>query len=60
MENFKGQIESITLIPSGGGVFEVDVEGSRVFSKKETDRFPEKDEVSKIIEDKNLMQRVEE
>ncbi|EGL83526.1 hypothetical protein CathTA2_0922 [Caldalkalibacillus thermarum TA2.A1] len=60
MNNFKGQIESITLIPSSGGVFEVDVDGSRVFSKKESDRFPEQGEVSKIIEDKNLMQRVEE
>ncbi|RKZ19873.1 selenoprotein [bacterium] len=33
------------LIASGGGVFEVTVDGKLVFSKKELDRFPAHDEV---------------
>lgn len=43
------KIKELTLIPSGGGVFEVTINGSLVFSKKATGRFPELDEiVSKI------------
>ena len=38
------------LIKSGGGVFEVVVDGSRIFSKKETGRFPEIEEILKTIE----------
>lgn len=35
----------MTLIPSGGGVFEVEVDGTLLHSKKRTGRFPETDEV---------------
>lgn len=28
------QVEGLELVPSGGGVFEVDVDGARIFSKK--------------------------
>ena len=43
------QIEA-KLIPSGGGVFEVEVEGHLVFSKKALDRFPEHEEVFREIQ----------
>jgi len=33
------------LIRGGGGVFDVTVDGERVFSKRETGRFPEPGEV---------------
>jgi selenoprotein W-related protein len=33
------------LIKSGGGVFEVVVDGRKIFSKKETGRFPENQEI---------------
>ncbi len=39
----------ITLISSGGGVFEVTIDGDLIFSKKALDRFPEKDEIVRII-----------
>ena len=39
----------ITLISSGGGVFEVTIDGDLIFSKKALDRFPEKDEIIRII-----------
>jgi len=39
----------IVLIPSGGGVFEVTVNGKVVFSKKEMGRFPEEGEVVKLL-----------
>ena len=31
----------LELVPSGGGVFEVDVDGQRIHSKKKTGRFPD-------------------
>ncbi len=37
------------LIPSSGGVFEVNYDGKLVFSKKETDRFPDRGEVAARI-----------
>lgn len=33
------------MIPSGGGVFEVKVDGRLVHSKKRTGRFPERGEI---------------
>ena len=33
------------LKKSGGGVFEVFIDGKKIFSKKETGRFPEMDEI---------------
>jgi selenoprotein W-related protein len=33
------------MIKSGGGLFEVTVDGKKIFSKKETGRFPEHDEI---------------
>jgi|TARA_B000000460_G_scaffold14490_1_gene10026 selenoprotein W-related protein len=39
----------VTLISSGGGVFEVTLDSELVFSKKSLDRFPEDGEVEKLI-----------
>jgi len=35
----------VDLIKGGGGVFDVTVDGSRVFSKREMGRFPENEEI---------------
>jgi len=37
------------LIASGGGVFEIEVDGRLVFSKRDLDRFPEDGEVVAAI-----------
>jgi selenoprotein W-related protein len=60
VNNFKTQIERITVIPSGGGIFNVDVNGERIFSRKEVDRFPQEGEISTILEKKYQLQRIEE
>ena len=39
----------VTLISSGGGVFEVTLNSELIFSKKSLDRFPEDGEVEKLI-----------
>lgn len=41
-----GQKFEITLIPSSGGVFEVDLDGKELFSKKAIDRHAEYEEVA--------------
>jgi selenoprotein W-related protein len=60
MNNFKTSIAGVNLIPGGGGVFEVIVDGQLIFSKKETKRFPNDQELSQLIEEKNLLQRIPE
>ena len=42
---FKQAIEGMTLIPSGGGKFEVVVDGNLIFSKLAEERFPTNDEI---------------
>ncbi len=42
----------ITLISSGGGVFEVTLDGELIFSKKALERFPNPGEVEGLIQGK--------
>ncbi len=46
---FRDQVQELTLVPSGGGVFEVDVDQNRVFSKKQLGRHAEWPEVRDAI-----------
>jgi selenoprotein W-related protein len=41
----KQDISSLTLVPMGGGVFEVSVNGKNIYSKKITGQFPDPDEI---------------
>jgi selenoprotein W-related protein len=47
LRKFESNISGITLIPGGGGVFEVTVNGDLIFSKKALGRHAEIDEVLK-------------
>lgn len=38
-----------TLVPSGGGVFEITLDGKKIFSKKQLGRFPEGREILSLI-----------
>jgi selenoprotein W-related protein len=46
---FKQDISSLTLIPMGGGVFEVTVNGKNIYSKKETGEFPDPAAIVKAV-----------
>jgi selenoprotein W-related protein len=46
LEEFEESIEEFTLIPSRGGVFEVDVDGERIYSKKATGHHAEYEDVA--------------
>lgn len=48
---FEDQIESIEVIPSGGGRFEVVVNGELLYSKLETGRHAEEDEIVNLVSD---------
>ena len=46
---FKGRIRRLVLVPSDGGRFEVSVDGKQIFSKLQTGRFPEYQEIRKHL-----------
>lgn len=50
MHLFKNRIAALTLIPSGGGVFEVSVNDALVHSKDATGRFPEGDAIAQVVD----------
>jgi selenoprotein W-related protein len=43
---------NIKLISSGGGVFEVTLDGNLIFSKKALERFPNPNEIEELIEER--------
>jgi len=46
------KIKNLNLQPASGGVFEVTYNGELIFSKKSLDRFPEKGEIVKLINER--------
>ena len=49
IKEFERKIDSWTLIPSGGGRFEVCVDDALVYSKLETGSFPNSAEVRELV-----------
>jgi selenoprotein W-related protein len=49
LTEFKPEIKSLTLIPGTGGVFEVSVDGKKIYSKIETGEFPSPEVIVKAI-----------
>ena len=48
----KQRIGSLKLVPSGGGAFEISVNGKKVYSKLETGEFPDPDALLKALKSK--------
>ena len=40
MDKFKNKLGEVALVPSGGGAFEVSLDGKDLYSMLETGRFP--------------------
>jgi len=51
LEKFEADIESITLIPSDGGRYEITVNGDLLYSKLKTHHHAEAGEVAKLVSD---------
>ena len=50
LNHFKQQITSLEMVPSGGGRFEIDVDGQSIYSKLETGQFPDESEIVDALE----------
>lgn len=51
LTTFPSELGEVALIPSGGGIFEVRVNGKLVWSKRREGRFPESKELKQRIRD---------
>lgn len=49
LNEHKNKIEELTIVPSSGGVFEIQFNDKLLFSKKESGRFPEDEEAERLI-----------
>lgn len=50
MGAFRTRIAGLEIVPSAGGVFEVSLDGETIFSKRQTGRFPEYEEIARHLE----------
>jgi selenoprotein W-related protein len=50
--SLKQRIGSLKLVPSGGGAFEISVNGKKIYSKLQTGEFPDFDAMLKAIKAK--------
>lgn len=48
--HFRRDIDKLELIPGSGGIFEVTVNGDKIYSKDDTGVFPDTDEIIQIME----------
>ncbi len=49
LETYKQKIEQLELVPSGGGCFELSLDGDLVYSKLETGEFPDEGEMLRLV-----------
>jgi selenoprotein W-related protein len=52
LSTFEGDIEALTLRPGTGGIFEIHLDGERVWSRKEAGRFPDVVELKQLVRDR--------
>jgi selenoprotein W-related protein len=50
LKKFEPEIENLTLVPSDGGKFEVQINGTLIYSKLQTKRHAEPGEVMGLVE----------
>jgi len=48
----KQRIGSLKLVPSGGGAFEISVNGKKIYSKLQTGEFPDFDAILQSVQAK--------
>ena len=49
---FDTDLGEVALVPAGGGIFEVRLNGDLIWSKKENGRFPDSKELKQLIRDR--------
>jgi selenoprotein W-related protein len=51
LTTFESELGEVALIPGASGVFEVRVDGTTIWSRKERGRFPEAKELKQLVRD---------
>ena len=57
LSTFDGDIEALTLRPGTGGVFEIHIDDTLIWSRKDAGRFPEIAELKQIVRDRIAPER---
>jgi len=52
LTTFEQELREVALVPGSGGIFEVRVEGTSIWSRKERERFPEMKELKQFVRDR--------
>ena len=52
MEGWSPVLAALELVPGTGGVFDVDVDGERIFAKKMIGRYPQPDDVLPLLRER--------
>jgi len=52
LNTFRDEVGEVALVPGGGGNFDVRVDGTTVFSRKQVGRFPESKELKQLVRDR--------
>jgi selenoprotein W-related protein len=50
LTELKQQIDGMTLVPAGGGCFELTVDGELIYSKLQTGQFPDENWVVGVVQ----------
>ena len=51
LTTFEAELGGVTLVPGNGGIFEIRVDGTLIWSRREAGRFPEAKEVKQRVRD---------
>ncbi len=49
LNTFKQQLQQLTLVPSGGGCFELTLDGELAYSKLQTGSFPDEQQIVALV-----------
>ncbi|MSO93502.1 MAG: SelT/SelW/SelH family protein [Rhodospirillales bacterium] len=52
LTTFESEVGGVTLTPGTGGIFEISIDGERIWSRKEQGRFPEMKELKQLVRDR--------
>jgi selenoprotein W-related protein len=52
LTTFEREITEVALVPGRNGIFEVRLNGERIFARSETGRFPESKELKQLVRDR--------
>lgn len=57
LTGFKQKLAGLTLVPSGGGCFEISFNGELIYSKLETGKFPDEDAIAERLDERLKLKR---